>query len=198
MEMWWYPAETPLVLASRSPRRGIILEMAGIPFIQIPGTVNETWMEGSPDAVVQYWARKKAENIIGSISGEPVLGADTMVVLGGELLGKPHDEEQAADMLGRLSGAWHSVFGGICVLWPEKGIDMQFAEETKVKFRNLGSDEIEAYVSTGEPLDKAGAYGIQGYGSLLVERIEGCYFNVMGLPVSRFIHELRDKLLGGE
>lgn len=172
--------------------------MTGIPFIQIPGTVNETRMEGSPDAVVQYWARKKAENIIGSNSGEPVLGADTMVALGGELLGKPHDEEQAADMLGRLSGAWHSVFGGICVLWPEKGIDMRFTEETKVKFRNLSSDEIKAYVSTGEPLDKAGAYGIQGYGSLLVERIEGCYFNVMGLPVSRFIHEFRDRVLSGE
>lgn len=196
--MWWYPAESPLVLASKSPRRRVILEMTGIPFIQIPGNVEEKWMEGSPDYIVQYWARKKAENVSNSTSSEPVLGADTMVTLQGDLLGKPENEEQAADMLGRLSGEWHSVLGGICVLWPKKGIDMQFAEETKVKFRDLSSDEIMAYVSTGEPLDKAGAYGIQGYGSLLVERIEGCYFNVMGLPVSRVVHELRDRFLNGE
>ncbi|NOQ23331.1 MAG: septum formation protein Maf [Candidatus Aegiribacteria sp.] len=193
--MWWYPAGSPLVLASRSPRRRAILEMIGIPFIQIPGNVRETWMDGSPGFIVQYWARKKAENILSSSTGDPVLGADTMVALGDELLGKPHDEDQAVNMLGRLSGEWHSVFGGVCVLWPEMGIDMQFIEETRVLFRNLGVDEIKAYISTGEPFDKAGAYGIQGYGSLLVERIEGCYFNVMGLPVSRLVHELRNRLL---
>lgn len=196
--MWWYPASSPLILASRSPRRRAILEMIGIPFVQIPGNVKEIWMDGSPASVVQYWARKKAENVLSSISGEPVLGADTMVALGDELLGKPHDCDQAEDMLDRLSGEWHSVFGGVCVLWPEQGIDMQLVEETRVLFRNLGADEIKAYVSTGEPLDKAGAYGIQGYGSLLVERIEGCYFNVMGLPVSKFVHELRNSLLNGD
>ena len=196
--MWWYPAESPIVLASRSPRRKTILEMAGIPFVQVSGEVEEKWMEGSPEFVVQYWARKKAEDVISTVSTGPVLGADTMVALGGELLGKPHDNDMAADMLRRLSGAWHSVFGGICVLWPCRGINMQFSEETRVKFRNLDSEEIEAYVATGEPLDKAGAYGIQGYGSLLVERVEGCYFNVMGLPVSRMIHELRDRLQNDE
>ena len=193
--MWWYPADSPMVLASKSPRRKAILEMVGIPFVQIPGNVRETSMDGSPELIVQYWARKKAENILSSFTGDPVLGADTMVALGDELLGKPHDEDQAADMLCRLSGEWHSVFGGVCVLWPERGIDVQFVEETRVLFRSLGADEIKAYISTGEPFDKAGAYGIQGYGSLLVERIDGCYFNVMGLPVSRFIHELRDRLL---
>ena len=196
--MWWYPAESPLVLASKSPRRKAILEMADIPFVQIPGNVRETWMDGSPGSVVQHWARKKAENILFSFTGAPVLGADTMVALGDELLGKPHDEDQATVMLARLSGEWHSVFGGVCILWPERGIDLQFVEETRVLFRNLEADEIKAYISTGEPFDKAGAYGIQGYGSLLVERIEGCYFNVMGLPVSRFVHELRDRLLNGE
>lgn len=172
--------------------------MAGIPFIQVPGEVKEKWMEGTPDSIVQYWARKKAENVLSSVSTGPVLGADTMVALDGELLGKPHDEDMAVDMLRRLSGEWHSVFGGVCVLWPYRGIDIQFAEETRVKFRNLGLEEIKAYVATGEPLDKAGAYGIQGYGSLLVERVEGCYFNVMGLPVSRLIHELRDSLQNDE
>jgi len=195
--MWWYPSGSPLVLASKSPRRKAILEMAGIPFVQIPGNVKETKINGSPGYTVQYWARKKAENILSTTTGDPVLGADTMVALGDDLLGKPHDEDQATDMLGRLSGEWHSVFGGVCTLWPERGIDLQFVEETRVLFRNLGADEIKAYISTGEPFDKAGAYGIQGYGSLLVERIEGCYFNVMGLPVSRFVHELRDRLLNG-
>ena len=196
--MWWYPAITPIVLASSSPRRRVILEQANIPFIQIPGDVNETWIEGSPESVVQYWARKKAEKVIGMVKGNPVLGVDTMVALGGELLGKPHDEGQASNMLGTLSGEWHSVFSGVCFLWPEKGIDLQFVEETRVKFRNLEPGEIKAYVSTGEPLDKAGAYGIQGYGSLLVERIEGCYFNVMGLPVSRLVHEIRGRLFDGK
>jgi septum formation protein len=195
--MWWYPTDSPLVLASRSPRRKAILEMAGIPFTQIPGNVEETWIDGSPDHIVQFWARKKAENIQQSVVGNPVLGADTMVALGGELLGKPLDEEQAVEMLHRLSGEWHSVFGGVCVLWPERGIEIEFTEETRVRFRKLGDSEIKAYVSTGEPLDKAGSYGIQGYGSLLVEMIEGCYFNVMGLPVSRLVHELRERLLNG-
>jgi len=186
------------VLASRSPRRRIILEQAKIPFVQIPGDVEETWIEGTPESVVQYWARRKAEKVIEMVKDSPVLGVDTMVALGGELLGKPLDEAHAADMLGMLSGEWHSVFSGVCFLWPDKGIDMRFAEETRVKFRNLDQDEIEAYVSTGEPLDKAGAYGIQGCGSLLVERIEGCYFNVMGLPVSRLVHELRSRLLNAK
>ncbi len=196
--MWWYPSESPLILASRSPRRKAILEMAGIPFVQIPGNVEETYLEGAPDRIVRFWARKKAENILDSMNKGPVLGADTMVALGDELLGKPVDQNQALEMLGRLSGEWHSVFGGVCVLWPAKGINIEFSEETRVRFRKLKTDEIKAYVSTGEPLDKAGAYGIQGYGSLLVERIEGCYFNVMGLPVARFVHEFKDKFLKGE
>ncbi|MEN8208679.1 MAG: Maf family protein [Candidatus Fermentibacteria bacterium] len=196
--MWWYPVDSPLVLASKSPRRKVILEMAGIPFVQIPGNVIETGMDGAPGFIVQYWARKKAENVLSSISGGPVLGADTMVALGDELLGKPDDKVQAMEMLARLSGEWHSVFGGVCILWPEREIEVQFVEETRVLFRNLGTDEINAYISTGEPFDKAGAYGIQGFGSLLVERIEGCYFNVMGLPVSRFVHELKDRLQNGE
>lgn len=196
--MWWYPAGSPLVLASKSPRRKAILEMARIPFVQTPGNVIETRMDGSPGFIVQYWARKKADSVLSSVSFDPVLGADTMVAMGDELLGKPHDEAEAADMLGRLSGEWHSVFSGVCILWPRRGIDVQFVEETRVLFRNLGAEEIKAYISTGEPFDKAGAYGIQGYGSLLVERIEGCYFNVMGLPVSRFVQVLRDRLQNGE
>jgi septum formation protein len=195
--MWWYPADRPLVLASRSPRRRKILEMAGIPFVQIPGDVQETPMEGSPAEVVRHWARLKSQDVLDSAGERPVLGADTMVALKGSLLGKPEDEEHAFQMLSRLSGSWHSVFGGVSVLWPDRGIDLCFHEETRVRFRNLESDEIRAYINTGEPMDKAGSYGIQGYGCMLVESIEGCYFNVMGLPVSRFIHSLRNALVNG-
>lgn len=195
--MWWYPVDRPLVLASRSPRRRKILEMAGIPFVQIPGDVQETPMQGSPDEVVRHWARLKSEDVLDSARARPVLGADTMVALKGSLLGKPEDEEHAFQMLSRLSGRWHSVFGGVCVLWPDRGIDLCFHEETRVRFRDLEPEEIRAYINTGEPMDKAGSYGIQGYGCMLVESIEGCYFNVMGLPVSRFIHNLRDALIKG-
>lgn len=195
--MWWYPADVPMVLASRSPRRRTILEMAGIPFIQLPGNVEETFREGTPPEVVRYWARRKAEDVLDRAEGRPVLGADTMVAMEGRLLGKPQDEDHAFQMLSGLSGRWHSVFGGVSVRWPEKHLDICFHEETRVRFRNLSTEEILAYISTGEPMDKAGAYGIQGYGCMLVESVEGCYFNVMGLPVSRFIHLFRNMLLKG-
>lgn len=192
--MWWYPAQVPLVLASRSPRRRAILKMAGIPFVQIPGDVHETKMNGRPEDVVLHWAREKAKSVTDSAEGRPVLGADTMVFLEGELLGKPQDPDHAFRMLSGLSGTWHSVIGGVTVLWPERELELMFAEVTRVLFRTLSPDEIDAYVSTGEPMDKAGAYGIQGYGSMLVARIRGCYFNVMGLPVSRLVHEFRNSL----
>ncbi len=195
--MWWYPADVPMVLASRSPRRRTILEMAGIPFVQLPGDVEETLREGTPSEVVRYWARRKAEDVLDRAEGRPVLGADTMVALEGGLLGKPEDKDHAFQMLSGLSGRWHSVFGGVSVLWPEKDLAICFHEETRVRFRDLCAEEIRAYISTGEPMDKAGAYGIQGYGCMLVESVEGCYFNVMGLPVSRFIHHFRDMLLKG-
>ncbi|MFO8183136.1 MAG: nucleoside triphosphate pyrophosphatase [Candidatus Aegiribacteria sp.] len=195
--MWWYPSPVPLVLASRSPRRKAILKMAGIPFVQIPGDVHETEMSGRPEDVVLHWAREKARSVSGFADGRPVLGADTMVYLEGELLGKPRDRDHAVRMLSRLSGAWHSVIGGVTVLWPERDLELTFTEMTGVKFRTLSPEEIDAYVSTGEPMDKAGSYGIQGYGSMLVAGIRGCYFNVMGLPVSRLVHEFRSSLTDG-
>jgi septum formation protein len=193
--VWWYPADVPIVLASRSPRRRTILEMAGIPFVQIPGDVEESPMNGAPAEVVRHWARLKAEDVLDRSGSRPVLGADTMVALDGHLLGKPEDEDHAFRMLTGLSGRWHSVFGGVSVLWPEKELELSFHEETRVRFRELGPEEILAYIRTGEPMDKAGAYGIQGYGCMLVESIQGCYFNVMGLPVARFVHSFRDRLM---
>lgn len=171
--------------------------MAGIPFVQIPGDVQETQMNGRPEDVVLHWAREKAKSVSGSADGRPVLGADTMVFLEGELLGKPENRDHAFRMLSSLSGEWHSVIGGVTVLWPERNLELMFTEMTRVRFRKLSPEEIDAYVSTGEPMDKAGAYGIQGYGSMLVTGIRGCYFNVMGLPVSRLVHEFRNSLTEG-
>lgn len=195
---WWYPAEVPLVLASGSPRRRSILEMIDIPFVQVPPNIDENGFRDSPGDVVLHWARMKAKKISPSWKDHPVLGADTMVAIENELLGKPGNPDQATDMLRKLSGRWHTVYGGISIIWPEKGIDIEFVETTRVLFRELSGEEIEAYVSTGEPMDKAGAYGIQGYGCVLVERVDGCYFNVMGLPAARLVNELRNRLLNGE
>jgi septum formation protein len=188
---WWYPVDVPLILASGSPRRRAILEMAGIPFVQVPGSVAEEDLEGDPGSVVRHWAAMKADSVSEAHPASPVLGADTMVSLDGRLLGKPSSPEEAARTLGRLSGRWHTVWGGVALVWTSRGIRFEFAERTEVRFRELPEEEIRAYVDTGEPMDKAGAYGIQGIGSMLVERVEGCYFNVMGLPVARFVSEFR-------
>lgn len=188
---WWYPFDAELVLASRSPRRAAILRMAGVPFVQRPSSVDETPMEGGPEQVVAHWARAKAEDVSSGDPDHPVLGGDTMVAVDDRILGKPADGREAEEMLRSLSGGWHSVFGGACVLWPQRGIDVSVVAQTRVRFRSLSGEEIAAYVATGEPMDKAGSYGIQGRGCVLVERVEGCYFNVMGLPVSLLLSRLR-------
>jgi len=188
---WWYPFETELVLASRSPRRAAILRMAGIPFVQRPSSVEEVPMEGAPKAIVAHWARAKAEDVSRRDPDHPVLGGDTMVATDERVLGKPSDKDEAREMLRSLSGGWHSVYGGACVLWPSRGVDVSVVARTRVRFRDLFDEEIEAYVATGEPMDKAGSYGIQGRGCVLVQRVEGCYFNVMGLPISLLLNQLR-------
>jgi septum formation protein len=180
-----------LVLASASPRRGEILSNAGIPFIrEIPQGIDETPAPGEqPRDYVMRLAREKAD-AVKSEPGQIVLGADTSVVIDGEILGKPSDTADAAHMLRLLSGRAHDVITGICLLGsgPEHVID---AATTRVWFAGLSEMEIEQYVATGEPMDKAGAYGIQGVASKFILRIEGCYFNVMGLPVALVYHYLR-------
>jgi septum formation protein len=171
--------------------------MIEIPFRQIPGSVAEEDLRGEPEYVVEHWAMMKARQVSAEYPGNPVLGADTMVGLDDRLLGKPATHAEAVAILGMLSGRWHTVYGGVALVWEEKGIEFGFSEKTSVRFRKLSEAEIEAYADTGEPMDKAGAYGIQGIGSLLVDRVEGCYFNVMGLPVARFIREFRRILSEG-
>ena len=179
-----------IVLASGSPRRGEILTNAGIPFVrEVPNDIDETPRPGEPprDYVVRL-AREKAESVDAQI-GRIVLGADTTVVIDGQILGKPSSPADAAHMLRLLSGRSHEVITGIC-LRAVRGL-VTDAATTRVWFTALSDSEIEAYARSGEPMDKAGAYGIQGLASKFVERIDGCYFNVMGLPVALVYAHLR-------
>lgn len=171
-----------LVLASKSPRRSEILRSAGIDFTVRCADADETVLDGTKpqDAVVFLAARKAMA--VERADDEVVLGADTVVVLDGKILGKPRDREDAFNMIKSLSGRTHSVFTGVCIIG--NGHSMTFAEETEVEFLPLTDDEINGYVNTNEPYDKAGAYGIQGIASKFVRRINGDYFNVVGLPVS--------------
>ncbi len=171
-----------LVLASQSPRRSEILRQAGFSFTVRPAPVDETPLPGErPEDYVQRLAETKAL-AVPSAPDEVVLGADTTVVVDGEMLGKPADAADARRMLAMLAGRRHQVMTGICLKrGPEKVRDCAV---TEVWFAPMSAGEIEEYAASGEPMDKAGAYAIQGLASKYVERIEGCYFNVMGLPVA--------------
>lgn len=172
-----------LVLASASPRRSELLRLAGFEFSVRSRPVEERRAEGeTPREYAMRLAREKAEAAWGG-GDEVVLGADTIVVLGEIALEKPADPSDARRMLEALSGKSHVVITGIC-LRHRRGAVVDF-ESTTVHFAALDPAEIEAYVASGEPMDKAGAYGIQGLASKFVDRIEGCYFNVMGLPLAR-------------
>ena len=179
-----------LVLASRSPRRREILEQAGIPFLVRPGEVDETPHPGeAPRDYVVRIAREKAA-AVSRAPGEIILGADTTVVIRGEILGKPRDAADAVRMITLLSGQRHEVLTGICLSSADR--EVEDCAATSVWFAPLSPQEIEAYAATGEPLDKAGAYAIQGRASKFIERIEGCYFNVMGLPVALVYRQLKN------
>ncbi|MBR3148981.1 MAG: septum formation inhibitor Maf [Eubacterium sp.] len=171
-----------IILASQSPRRRELMKYITDDFTIKVSEVDETLPDGiTPSDAVLYLSRIKAEPFMRD--GDTVIGADTVVAIDGEILGKPANKGDAADMLRKLSGRTHSVFTGVTVI--KDGNAHSFFEETRVRFLDLSENEIEKYIKTGEPLDKAGAYGIQGYGSLLVEKINGDYFNVVGLPISR-------------
>ena len=171
-----------LVLASKSPRRSEILRNAGIDFTVRVADADETIPDGTkPEDAVVFLAARKAL-AVERAEDETVLGADTIVVLDDKILGKPKDREDAYNMIKSLSGRVHSVFTGVCAVGD--GISLTFAEETKVEFYPLTDDEINEYIDTNEPYDKAGAYGIQGIASKFIRGIQGDYFNVVGLPIS--------------
>ncbi len=173
-----------LMLASGSPRRRELLQMLGIAFEVRPSHIPEEWRPGeAPVAYAERLAREKALSVPGAL----VLGADTTVLLDGQLLEKPADADDALRILRRLQGRTHEVISSIALV--SGGVVRQATDITRVTFRPADDDLLRAYIATGEPMDKAGAYGIQGYGAALVERIEGDFFGVMGLPV-RLVLEL--------
>ncbi len=184
-----------LVLASQSPRRSDILRQAGIPFTVRVADVDESVLPGeSPRAYVRRLAEAKAR-AVRAAPEETVLGADTTVVIDGEILAKPVDAADARRMLALLSGRRHEVLTGICLL--RAGDAVCDCATTEVVFAPLSEREIAEYVASGEPMDKAGAYAIQGLASKFVERIEGDYFNVMGLPVALVYRRLQMTLPHG-
>ena len=179
--------EKKIILASASPRRKMLLEGAGIPF-EVCVSAAEEQVPGNwtPKRMVRTLAKRKADAVAAQNPGTYVIGADTLVSCDGQVLGKPADAADAKAMLRRLSGRTHSVQTGVCVILPT-GVKLAFVEESAVTFRVLTEEEIEAYVATGEPLDKAGSYAIQGEGRALVESFNGDYANIVGLPVDRLV-----------
>ena len=178
-----------LILASASPRRKELIKLIEQNAVCVPADIDETVPQGTPPAkAAEMTAKKKALATAESHKNDIVIGADTIVVAGDKILGKPKDKADAIAMLAMLSGVEHEVITGVCIACGDNV--NSFAQESKVKFYELTADEIEAYVATGEPMDKAGAYGIQGKGCTLVEKIEGDYFNIVGLPVARVVREI--------
>lgn len=182
---------TKIILASESPRRKQLLETLGITFICIrPEVVEEIKSGESARQTAERLARQKAEAIDMLNADNLIIAADTVVFCAGKILGKPNNEEEAYEMLSLLSGKSHEVISAVCLKKGFNESEVQ-SEITTVFFRNLSQEEILGYIATGEPFDKAGGYGIQGKGSVLVTRIEGCYFNVVGLPLSRLYEMLK-------
>jgi len=175
-----------LILASSSPRRQELLRSAGIEFEVQPSYILEEILRGErPEEFARRAAREKATHVAASSPpGSLVLGADTVVVIDGEALGKPADPEDAARMLRLLSGQTHQVHTGVCLVRAPDRVEALKHETTLVTFRELDEEEIRSYVESGEPMDKAGAYAVQGLASKFVTRISGCYSNVVGLPVA--------------
>jgi len=186
-----------LILASGSPRRAALLRQLRLEFEIIPSSVQEN-VNGykSPIRLVTSLAREKVDDVASKVSEGIIVGADTVVVLDGKRLGKPHDAVEAREMLRLLSGREHCVYSGFVLLRMPSRESLSGYEITRVKFRDLSTEEIDAYVKSGSCLDKAGAYGIQDdFGAVFVERIDGCYYNVVGFPLTKFYLAWR-KLLG--
>jgi septum formation protein len=175
-----------VVLASQSPRRRELLSLIGVPHTVRPANIDEAYLPGEkPRAHCERLAREKATTVALQQPDALVIGSDTIVVVDGDVLGKPRDEAHAAEMLSRLSGRSHVVMTAVAVQW--RGVEVSAVEEVDVTFHRLTPQDIRAYIATREPMDKAGAYGIQGYGATIVQRVEGDYFAVMGLPLQRVV-----------
>ena len=182
-----------ILLASTSPRRIQLLRNLYLPFeVKTPRIIEPQILSDPRSSVIQN-SLLKAQSVLDDIRDGYIVAADTIVVKDDLILGKPQDEEEARKMLSTLSGTTHVVFTGVTVINSATGETVSDVAEAVVYMKKLSDEEISTYVESGEPMDKAGAYGIQGYGSMIIERIEGCYFNVMGLPMS-LLHDLFKKL----
>lgn len=183
-----------VILASASPRRRELLEQAGIPFEILIGSTQERITKERPCDIVEELSLAKAQGVVSAVAGDAVIiGADTIVAKDREILGKPRDEADAVRMLSMLQGGRHQVYTGVTLI-VQKGVSRRvtsFHERTDVFMVPMDEKEILDYIGTGEPLDKAGAYGIQGRAGIFIEKIEGDYYNVVGLPISRLYRELK-------
>lgn len=192
--------EIKVILASASPRRKELLSQIGISFSVVVSNAEEIITKSNPGEVVEELSAQKAKAVAEGLSNQEkhyvVIGADTVVACGGTILGKPKNSEQAVEMLKGLQGKKHQVYTGVTLLLykEDKVFERIFHECTEVKFYPMTVEEIQEYVQTGDPLDKAGAYGIQGFCARYIQGIEGDYNNVVGLPVARLYHELQELL----
>lgn len=178
-----------IILASASPRRKEILELADLEFDVMPSDAQEITTKTAPNEVVMELASIKAKDIYKKSEKQSmIVGADTVVAYQGQILGKPTDKADAKRMLTMLSGQTHEVYTGVCVI--EDGKTKTFYEETKVTFYEISDEQIDHYIKTGEPMDKAGSYGIQGKAAVFIKGIEGDYYNVVGFPIARFLQEI--------
>lgn len=170
-----------------------MLKQVGLNFKQIPSHIDEHINGMMPEEYVMHYAQEKAEEIQRNYPDSLIIGADTTVVLHNEIIGKPADKKDAFDILHKLSGQCHEVLTGIAILHKES--ILRNISKTKVYFNKISVSDIDEYIETSEPMDKAGAYGIQGYGSQFIDKIEGCYFNVMGFPIPLF-YEMCKQMIG--
>ena len=179
-----------LILASGSPRRKQLLNQIGFEFSVNPSTVDEDFsLSLPPEAFTEHWAREKAKNVASNHPGKWVIGADTIVTLDGKIYGKPKNEADSFSMLSSLSGRTHEVITGVSIICLNSEIDITFNERTFVSFNALTDSDISYYYKNYNPIDKAGSYGIQDWFSVHIHKIDGCYFNVMGFPLSAFYHQ---------
>ena len=186
------PYNEKYILASASPRRSELLSQVGLEFRVEVADCDEETRESDPARMVQELALRKAMAVAEKHPEEIVIGADTVVVYEDEIMGKPADEKEALDMLMYLSGRTHMVMTGVAIVCKNRGIERVFAELTQVSMYENDRDLLKRYIASGEPMDKAGSYGIQGRGAILVRSISGDYNNVVGLPVSALFRELSE------
>jgi len=183
-------SEDKKILASKSPRRIEILKMIGLDFDIAPSKLDEKIkINLTGKSFSEYWSKKKAKLISNQYPDSLVIGADTIVIFNNQILGKPKDKKDSKNMLKMLSGNMHHVITGVTLICKNKQISKTFSDSTKVYVRKIPNDEIDFYINNYNTSDKAGSYGIQEWFSIWIEKINGCYYNVMGLPISKFYKE---------